>query len=172
MAWYNQNHIGGVMDYNYSYQTTNTLSSGEAAAIGLGFVFLGFLLGAIVYVITSIFLSKLFKKAGIPSWVAWVPYYNTWKMLEIGGQQGFWAVLMLIPFVNIVAVVFYYIAMYHIGLKFGKSGGFLVLGIFLPLVWIIWLAVDSSTWDESKSPAKSLAREHQFPTPPAPTAAV
>lgn len=161
------------MNYEYNYSTTTTTASPEdvaaAGAALLAVVLLSLFLSAIVYVIVSIFLGKIFKKAGVPSWAAWVPYYNSWKTFEIGGQQGFWAILMIIPVVNLVAMVFYFIAMYHIGLKLGKSGAFIVLGIFLPVVWMIWLAVDSSTWDESKSDAKSLAKEHQFPTqtPPA-----
>lgn len=49
-----------------------------------------------------------------------------------------------------------YIAQYHIGIKLGKSGAFVVLAIFLPLVWIIWLAVDKSVWNDEASPSRSL----------------
>lgn len=119
------------------------------------------------YVVSAISLMKIFEKAGVAGWIAWVPFYNNWKMLEIGGQQGFWAILAVIPLVNIAAAVFLYIAMYHIGLKLGKSGSFLLFGIFLPIVWLLWLAFDKSTWNESASPAPSL---HQ-PTAPSGTTA-
>jgi len=99
-------------------------------------------------------LGKIFTKAGVPAWKAWVPVYNSWVTLELGGQQGFWAVLALVPVVNIVSVVFLYIAMYNIGLKLGKEGAFVLLAIFLPLVWYIWLAVDGSTW-KGKHAAKT-----------------
>ncbi len=75
-----------------------------------------------------------------------MPIYNTWKLLEIGGQQGFWAVLGVIPIINIVSSVFTYIAMYHIGKRLGKDDWFVLLAIFLPLVWLIWLAFDDSKW--------------------------
>lgn len=109
---------------------------------------------AVFYAVHAFLLGRIFAKAGVPAWKAWVPIYNSWIMLELGGQQGFWAVLALVPVVNIVSAVFVYIAMYNIGLKLGKEGAFVLLGIFLPLVWYIWLAVDGSTW-KGKRPAKA-----------------
>ena len=40
--------------------------------------------------------------------------------------------------------------MFHIGKKLGKENWFLLLGIFMPLVWIAWLALDHSTWNEGE----------------------
>lgn len=144
---------------NSLYSTTNTLSEAElASAFAIIAIFWGLIaiVTIISYVVAAISLMKIFTKAGVPSWIAWVPFYNNWKMLEIGGQRGFWAVLAIIPIVNIASAVFVYIAMYHIGLKLGKSGSFLVLGIFLPVVWMLWLAFDKSTWNEGASSAPSL----------------
>ena len=121
-----------------------------AAGAILTFLVFALLVAAAFYVVSALLLGRIFKKAGIESWKAWVPVYNGWTLLEMGGQQGFWAVLALIPGVNIVSAVFMYIAMYHIGLKFGKEGAFVLLAIFLPLVWFIWLAVDDSTWNGKK----------------------
>jgi hypothetical protein len=42
-----------------------------------------------------------------------------------------------------------YIAMYTIGLRFGKEGYFVLLAIFLPIVWSAWLAFDKSTWQKT-----------------------
>ena len=77
-------------------------------------------------------------------------------MLEIGGQPGFWAVLSIIPVVNIVGAVFLYIAMFHIGKKLGKGGEFVLWAIFLPYVWYPWLAFDKSVWNDTASTAPSL----------------
>lgn len=159
--------------YDYTYTTTSSnLDPSTAAAVGAGVLFFYFITIAIAYVVTAIFLGMIFKKAGVQSWIAWVPFYNSWKLLEIGGQQGFWAILAVLPFVNIVSAVFVFISMYNIGLKLGKSGAFVVLGIFLPIVWMIWLAVDKSTWNDSLG-APSRAVEHTHgTTPPAATPAV
>ena len=149
--------LSNLAQYYTTYDAYTTTSNGTAAdaaavaAVSGLFVLVSLLIGIAFYVVFAIFLGKIFKKAGVPSWIAWVPFYNTWKLLEIGGQQGFWSVLAIIPVVNYVSAVFVYIAMYHIGLKLGKSGAFVVLGIFLPLVWVIWLAVDGSKWNDTKA---------------------
>lgn len=121
---------------------------------------------AVAYVVNGILLGRIFKKAGIADWIAWVPFYNTWKMLEIGGQAGFWVVLAIIPVVNIVALIFTTIATYNIGLKLGKSSTFVLFYIFFPIVWLIWLAVDASTWNGALG-APSKAYEHAGTTPTA-----
>ena len=151
------------------YYTTTTTGVDEttAAAFTVGIVLFTLLISLASYIVTAIFLGKIFKKAGIASWIAWVPFYNTWKLLEIGGQPGFWSVLAIVPIVNYVSAVFMYIAMYNIGLKLGKSGAFVLLAIFIPIVWIIWLAVDKSTWNETLG-APSKAVEHTAPVAPTP----
>lgn len=139
--------------YEYHYYTDYSTSTySEPASLGLILLIISIYVFAFIaiYVIYSLLTAKIFKKAGVPGWIAWVPFYNSWKMLELGGQQGFWAVLAIVPFVNIASAVFMYIAMYHIGLKLGKSGAFVLWAIFLPLVWFIWLAVDSSKWSNKK----------------------
>lgn len=141
----------------YTNDYYSTSSSTADPAIFVGFFLISLLFGLAIYVVVSLCLMSIFKKAGVKPWIAWVPYYNTWKMLEIGGQQGFWAVLAIVPLVNIVSVIFTYIAMFHIGKKLGKGDAFVVLAIFLPLVWYIWLAVDKSTWNDTASSAPSIA---------------
>jgi hypothetical protein len=124
----------------------------DAAAAGFQAVMILFtcLFVAIVYIATAFLLGRIFKKAGEKSWKAWVPIYNSWVLLELGDQKGFWSILLLLPIINIVAAVFMYIAYYRIGLKFGKEGAFVLLAIFLPIVWMIWLAIDNSTWKDEK----------------------
>jgi len=131
----------------YTYQTTSDVDAGAMFAI-FGVIAV---LGIIAYVVNSIFLGMVFKKAGVESWKAWVPVYNLWVFMELGGQKGWLSLLVLanfIPFVGwiggIVGVVFACIAAYRIGLNFGKEGVFVLLYIFLGLVWTIWLAVDKT----------------------------
>jgi uncharacterized membrane protein len=141
---------------NYDYTYSSNVDASTAVGITLAVLLIELVFIAVAYVVTAIFLSKVFKKAGVPGWAAWVPFYNSWKLLEIGGQQGFWAILAIIPIVNIVSAVFLYIAMYHVGKKLGKDGVFVLLAIFLPIVWLIWLAVDKSKWNDKASTAPSL----------------
>jgi len=150
--------------YTTTTTDTTTVDPAASAAIMGAVIVFTVIAGLISYIISAIFTGQIFKKAGIASWIAWVPFYSTWKLLEIGGQPGFWSVLAIIPFVNYVSAVFLYISMYNIGLKLGKSGAFVLLAIFLPIVWLIWLAVDKSTWNDALG-APSKAKEH-LATPP------
>ena len=164
-----------LLQFAQSVTTYTTSASNEEiaaatfAALGI-FAIFATIFGVIGYVINAIFLGKVFKKAGIESWVAWVPIYNSWKMLEIGGQKGYWSVLALLPVVQIASIVFLIIAFYNIGLKFGKTGGFVALAILLPFVWVIWLAVDTSVWNNALG-APSQAPEHLGGAPVATTPA-
>lgn len=143
-------------DYTYDAPTTTETDPAVAAAIIGGVVMFTLVAVIISYVIYAFLLGRIFQKAGVEQWKAWVPVYNTWVMLELGGQQGFWAVLAFIPFVNIVSLVFMYMAMYEIGLKLDKQGAFVLLAIFLPIVWLIWLAFDGSKW-KGKKPVAAKA---------------
>jgi len=150
------------------YDGSSAVGSGsDAGAMALMFGVLG-LVTILAYVVSAIFMGMMFKKAGIPAWKAWVPVYNTWTFLEMGGQKGWISLLLLlswIPFLGfipaVVAFVFLCIAAYRIGLNFGKEAWFVVLYIFLTLVWLIWLAVDkTAVWKpvtETAAPANNDA---------------
>ncbi|HEY0965020.1 MAG TPA: DUF5684 domain-containing protein, partial [Candidatus Saccharimonadales bacterium] len=127
--------------YDSSLYSTDSMGAdaGITAAAIIGALVIYLVVFAVAYVITAIFLGKIFKKAGTPSWIAWVPIYNSWKMLELGGQHGWWVLLSFVPFVNLASLVFMIIAMYHIGKKLGKEDWFVLLAIFLGPVWLIWL---------------------------------
>ena len=32
--------------------------------------------------------KKALKKAGVKPWQSWVPYLNSWRLLQLGGQKG------------------------------------------------------------------------------------
>jgi hypothetical protein len=93
----------------------------------------------ISYLLTAITLAMFFRKVGVNPGIAWVPIYNYWRWLEVGGHNGQLAVLMLVPYAGIVTRIFLYIGMYRTGIAFGKDSSWVVLGIFLPFVWCILL---------------------------------
>jgi hypothetical protein len=149
--------------YNSAYGdsgTSQALDPAVTAALVIGTL----ILVLIAYVVSSLLLGMIFKKANVPVWKAWVPVYNQWVFLELGDQKGWLALLPLlyvIPFVgwfflgpvaSLVTFVFSCIAAYRIGLNFGKEGVFVLLYIFLSLVWFIWLAVDkTAVWKPGAS---------------------
>ncbi|MEO5949822.1 MAG: DUF5684 domain-containing protein [Candidatus Saccharimonadales bacterium] len=164
-----------AQSYTYTTtETTNSVDSGTALAIAGTLMVVYVIVLILAYVVHSFLLSRIFKKAGVAPSKAWIPVYNIWIMLELGDQKGYWSVLMFVPIVNIVALVFYVIAEHNIGLKFGKEGWFVLFAIFLPLVWLIWLAVDDSKWNQNLAANPMQPPVYQPPTniPPTPPAAV
>ena len=146
------------MDYTYTYNITTT-SSDLSTGVIVGMVIMYIVMIAAFYVLSAIFMGKLFRKAGVPFWKAWVPIYNMVKFLQIGGQNPLYILFALIPFVGeIILVVFMCIAAYNIGKKLNKSDAFVVLYVFLSIVWTGICGLDKSTWDESQG-QPSLAPE-------------
>jgi signal peptidase I len=55
------------------------------------------LIQVIILLLPSIGLAKLFEKAGIPGWKAYVPFYNTWIMLQLAERPKHWVYWQIIP---------------------------------------------------------------------------
>lgn len=150
--WGNMNQLfAQATEYNYGYEAVSEGTNDDGSLIIIrSIVLVSLILILIGYVITSFLLGKIFTKAHIPAWKGWVPVYNTWIIMQLGGQQGFWAIVGLFPVVQIAGVIFLYIAMYQIGRRFNKPNAFVLLAIFAPIVWMIWLAYDKSKWQGKK----------------------
>ena len=137
---------------NVTQTSDLSITDSAALAILIGQIVLFLIVYSIIaYIIQSLLLARLFKKAGVEQWIAWIPVYNTWKLLEMGDQKGYWAIVALVPVLNIVSVVFLAIAAYHIGKKLGKTDWFVLLAVFMPIVWLIWVGFDSSQWPKKNT---------------------
>jgi hypothetical protein len=134
------------MSTDYDYAPTD--AEGLGLLLGIyGVIFLvTIVLGAVSYVLIAIPLAALFRKAGIEQWKAWVPFYNHFTWLQLGGQSGHWMWAMLVPYGSTLTSVLLIIGMHRTGKAFGKSTGFLVLGIFLPWVWLFILGYGRDTY--------------------------
>lgn len=145
--------VASFNEYNQTYDTglleTTIASDGTAFAFLITVFIVFFIIAIVFYVINSLLLGLVFQKAGVASWKAWVPILNGWKLLEIGGQQGFWAVLAIVPVVNVISTVFVIIAMHNINLKLNYNIGMTVLAVFLPLIWLVVLAITKNPWNDS-----------------------
>lgn len=116
-------------------------------------VLLGLFVGLVVYVYYALAVSAIFRKAGLKAWPAWVPFFNTWRILQLGGQKGWWLLVGLIPFVGVIVyLVFLIIAGVNIQTALGKPGVFYLLALFLTPVWYGILAWDRSTWQPKHTP--------------------
>ena len=127
------------------------------------------------YVLYGIALMLFFRKVGVEEWIAWVPYYRYWKWLEVGGQNGAWVLLSLIPYGAYATLVFLCIGMWRTDRAFGKDAAMLVLGIFLPFVWLFVLASRTEVYHPEwlaaygyPPPRAGYGSVPQYPTAPPP----
>lgn len=63
-------------------------------------IFIIYLIGTLIVFLPSFGLAKLFVKAGVPAWKAYVPFYNTWVMQEIAQRPKHWVFWQFIPVVG------------------------------------------------------------------------
>lgn len=137
-----------------------------AAALIFGFAMFAFFFAIIGYVLSSLFLMKIFEKAGVEGkWRAWVPVYNGMIFLKLGDMSP-WLVLYAVgaslllswipvigQIVPIAAAVLMVLAAYRVGQKLQKEGAWVVLYIFLSIVWLGINAYDKSRWNTQIPPA-------------------
>jgi hypothetical protein len=131
---------------NYGQGTTSDVVALILIVYAVVFGF-SLLLAVVFYVLTGLAFMKLFRKVGIEPWAAWVPFFNVWRILELGGQAGWFSLLSIVPYGSIVTVVFECIGVHRIGIAFRKTGGWVVLFIFLPFVWAWLLAADDVVYE-------------------------
>ena len=125
-----------------------------AAGVGLALIFVVYfiVIGVVVlfalawYIVWALAYSKVFEKAGIPGWTAWVPYYNRWRLLELGGQPG-WLVLLSLAGLSIVPQVFLYIGQYRLQIAFRKDPINILWAIFVSPVWGFIMGGATTTYE-------------------------
>ena len=66
----------------------------------LNHLFVIYLIQVLLVFLPSFGLAKLFPKAGIPAWKAYVPFYNTWEMQKVVKRPMHWVFWQLIPVVG------------------------------------------------------------------------
>ncbi len=78
----------------------------------------------------------MYVKAGQPGWASIVPFYNLYVMVKFVGRPWWWFILVMVPFIGIIAAI---ILCFDLVKCFGKGGGFaiglILLGfIFYPIL--------------------------------------
>lgn len=111
----------------------------QAAVMGVVMAIIGIAL-AVVLIIS---MWKIFAKAGKPGWASIVPIYNLYVLYEISWGKGIYFLLLLIPVVNGFIGI---LTMYKLGQNFGKSTGFIIGMILLPIVFMPLLAFGDSAF--------------------------
>lgn len=116
----------------------------------------------IIFVFVSLWV--IYVKAGQPGWTSIIPIVNIAVLTEIIGKPWWWTILWFIPIINII----WYIWSWNLLVKsFGKSEGFTIGVIFLPIIFIPILAFGDSQYvkpvdNNIDSPMKDI---EQVPEP-------
>ena len=82
---------------------TPEMPAAAVAMAGMFFIFMMFL-GLAVYIYMAVCLQTIAKKTNTENpWLAWIPIANIFLAANIAKKPMWWAILCLIPVVNIVA---------------------------------------------------------------------
>src|SRR5213595_732101 len=110
---------------------------------------LSMIVGLLIALLLIVAMWKVFTKAGQPGWASIIPIYNLYIWCKIVGRPGWWIILLLIPFVNIIVGIILCIDMEK---SFGKGVGF---GIGLALLGIIFWPILGFGSAQYQGPAAS-----------------
>ena len=122
---------------------------------------LSMIVGLLIALLLIVAMWKVFTKAGQPGWASIIPIYNLYIWCKIVGRPGWWILLMLIPFVNIIVGIILCIDMAK---SFGKGVGF---GIGLALLGIIFWPILGFGSAQYQGPAASAGVRVVPPPQPA-----
>jgi cellulose synthase/poly-beta-1,6-N-acetylglucosamine synthase-like glycosyltransferase len=122
---------------------------------------LSIIFGLLVALLLIVAMWKVFTKAGQPGWASIIPIYNLYIWCKIVGRPGWWIILLLIPFVNIIVGIVLCIDMAK---SFGKGVGF---GIGLALLGIIFWPILGFGSAQYQGPAASAGVAVVPPAQPA-----
>lgn len=136
------------MDFLHIAQTTLQTDAEAGGSAG------GLILWLILWIATIVSFWKVFEKAHQPGWAAVIPIYNLFVLLKIAGRPGWWLVLYLIPFVNVVV---HLVVSLDVAKAFGKSPVFGVFGLWLfSLIGFLILGFGSATYRGTAQPTQPL----------------
>lgn len=66
----------------------------------LSHILVVYLISVLIVFLPSFGLAKMFQKAGVASWKAYIPFYNTWVMQDLAKRPKHWVFWQLIPVVG------------------------------------------------------------------------
>lgn len=122
----------------------------------------------LILILTIVFLyglSKLFAKAGVESWKAYVPVLGQLEWLKILGRPKWWIILLFIPIVNVLLIV---ALLVETAKAFGRFGWWdPIPAVLTPWAYFPWLAQNNDARylapekrkEIEKTAGKSAARE-------------
>lgn len=91
----------------------------------------------LLFLIPAFGLAGMFKKAGIPAWKAFIPFYSTWIMLKVGERPMHWFFWQFIPVVGWFVTLGIYIEFVKL---FGKFKFYQhALTVLVPFLYFVYV---------------------------------
>ena len=118
----------------------------------------------------AIGLSRVLDARGAERWRAWVPLVNDAEIFRLGGIDPVRAVLLVVPVVNIYALMLKARAAHRLGTAVGRGAGTTALALLFPPVWAQVLAAPERGTD-AELPAPGPQRRSEVSAPPSPETA-
>ena len=107
-------------------------------------------IAAILAIAISLFyiiaMWKIFTKAGKAGWLIFIPIVNMYVMFDIVYGKGWKFLLLLVPFLNVIIEILFFI---DLAKAYGKGTGFGIGLIFLGFIFIPILGYGSATYQPS-----------------------
>jgi signal peptidase I len=115
----------------------------------------------LILLLPSVGLSRMFKKAGVPGWKAFIPFYNTWIMQELAERPKHWVFWQIIPIAGWFVSMSIFVEFVKTFGKFRLAGH--ALAALLPLLYFFYIGFNSKDKFLGPGPVKahkkSTARE-------------
>ncbi len=117
----------------------------EGSTLAIGAVLLSILIAVCAFnAVIGIFINyRLFYKAYMPTWAAFVPFYNLYCLSKMTFGKGWLFLLLLVPGVG---ALFTLVLNWRLSESFGHGFGFFLGLTFFPVIWRAILAFGKSIY--------------------------
>lgn len=140
-------------------------------AVYAGLIVFGLIFAIAIYVLSALFLKKIFQKAGVanPN-VAWIPIYNYLLFIKLGDVNPFLYLIAIgasvllgsIPvigqIVGLASLAIFIAAAYRVNLKLQKDPvPFTIFAALLSIIWLGVIAYGKEQWNTASRPLAGVA---------------
>jgi len=132
---------------------------GASLGLGLGLIWIFSYLAFYIYLaITLMLIAK--KTATSNGWMAWIPILNLYLMCKVAGKSGIWIILLLLPVVNVVAIILLWAG---IAQRLGRPGWWGLL-MLIPVLNFVLMGI--LAFSKSRQPIAPVAAPSSVPVAP------
>lgn len=80
------------------------------------------------YLLFAIGMIGMLRKAGLPAWGGFIPIYNIYLYIRLGGVTGVAILWLIVPIVNVIAFIYF---SYRVSVAYGHGVLMTIFGLLL-----------------------------------------